>query len=195
MPGHDTLPERKLFPQHILPIHNSRPFQGWNSFCFVLNFSYPHLYVTFIYSLFVSGGAVSSEFNILCISGVNEFWQLCQINLRFSDISASTMSKHLFCESSILKCCMYTFGWNVPIGNSKDASEKVGWRSCLNTMNPRTRKLESLEVIFFEKWAKTASLLRKDMENCVIFQILHSKEKVKVKVFGAIFIFFQTKST
>ena len=51
------------------------------------------------YSLFVSGGVVSSEFNILCISGVNEFWQLCQINLRFSDISASTMSKHLFlCE-------------------------------------------------------------------------------------------------
>ena len=94
------------------------------------------------YSLFVSGGAVSSEFNILCISGVNEFWQLCQINLRFSDISASTMSKHLFCVSSILKCCMFTFGWNVPIGNSKDASGKVRWGNCLNKMNLRPRKLE-----------------------------------------------------
>ena len=136
---------------HFLPIDNSSPFQGWNSFCFVLNFSYPHLYVTFIYSLFVSVGAVSSEFNILCISGVNEFWQLRQINLRFSDKSASTMSKHLFCESSILKCCMFTFGWDIPIGNSKDASEKVGGGNCLNKMNLRTRKLESLEAIFFEK--------------------------------------------
>ena len=113
MPGHDTLPERKLFLQHFYATYQSTPavnFRDEIVFCFVLNFSYPHLYVTFIYSLFVSVGAVSSEFNILCISGVNEFWQLCQIYLRFSDISASTMSKHLFCESSILKCCMYTFG-------------------------------------------------------------------------------------
>ena len=59
----------------------------------------------------------------------------------------------------------------------------------MNKMNLRTRKLESLEAIFFKKWAKTVSLLRKDMENCVIFYILHSKDIGKVEVFGAIFFF------
>ena len=102
MPGHDTLPERKLFPQHFYTTYQSTTAVQFRDEIFFILFriqlslslcNFP------FYSLFVSGGAVSSEFNILCISGVNEFWQLCQINLRFSDISASTMSKHLFlCE-------------------------------------------------------------------------------------------------
>ena len=58
MPGHDTLPERKLFPQHYyatyVPIDSSSPIQGWNSFLFCFEFSYLYLYVTFTFILCLS---------------------------------------------------------------------------------------------------------------------------------------------
>ena len=57
MPGHDTLPERKLFPQHFYATCTNRQQQsnsGMKYFLFCFAFSYLYLFVTFTFILCLS---------------------------------------------------------------------------------------------------------------------------------------------
>ena len=108
---------------------------GMKYFLFCFEFSYLFLYVTFTFILYLSQEEPSLLNSIFYayLASTNSGSSVRLISDSLIYLLPRWVSI-FFCVSSILKCCMFTFGWNVPIGNSKDASGKLRWGSCWNKL-------------------------------------------------------------